>query len=162
MLHPCSLSKLTVCITVDKYLPQGTTIALPILAIGHSPHSFEEPFEFRPERFEATERTQANAFDNVPFSAGPRNCIGTYQLYDLLNIYFFIILLTGQKFALLELKVTLSKLLRRFRILPAPLAKQTIAQVFNANYKPGPQELNLHMPITLKSLTGVPVRLQRR
>ncbi|XP_030572760.1 probable cytochrome P450 4e1 [Drosophila novamexicana] len=130
-------------VILDKYLPQGTTIALPILAIGHSPHSFEEPFEFRPERFEATERTQANAFDNVPFSAGPRNCI-------------------GQKFALLELKVTLSKLLRRFRILPAPLAKQTIAQVFNANYKPGPQELNLHMPITLKSLTGVPVRLQRR
>ncbi|XP_023166365.2 probable cytochrome P450 4e1 [Drosophila hydei] len=130
-------------VIVDKYMPKGTTLVLPILAIGHSPHSFEAPYEFRPERFEAAERTRANAFDNVPFSAGPRNCI-------------------GQKFALLELKVTLSKLLRRFRILPAPLAKQSIAQVFDHKYKPGPQELKLHLPITLKSLSGVPVRLQRR
>ncbi|EDW10129.2 cytochrome P450 4e3 [Drosophila mojavensis] len=128
---------------LDKHLPKDTTIGLPILAIGHCPHSFEAPYEFRPERFEAAERTKANAFDNVPFSAGPRNCI-------------------GQKFALLELKVTLSKLLRRFHILPAPLAKQTIAQVFDHTYMPGPQELRLHLPITLKSLSGVPVRLQRR
>ncbi|KAL7738167.1 hypothetical protein ACLKA6_006507 [Drosophila palustris] len=128
---------------LDKFLPQGTTIALPIIAIGHSPHSFEEPFEFRPERFEADKRVEANAFDSVPFSAGPRNCI-------------------GQKFALLELKVTLSKLLRKFQIHPAPLAKQTIAQVFQHQYRPGPQELKLHMPITLKSMNGVSVQLQIR
>ncbi|XP_017837164.1 cytochrome P450 4e3-like [Drosophila busckii] len=132
-------------VIVDKYIPQGTTMALAIVAIGHSHHSFDEPFEFRPERFEPAERTrtQANAFDNVPFSAGPRNCI-------------------GQKFALLELKVTLSKLLRRFRILPAPLSTQSIAQVFEAKYRPGPQELKLFLPLTLKSLSGVHVRLLKR
>lgn len=61
---------------MDKFLPKGTTIVLPILAIGHSPHNFEDPLEFRPERFEADERVQSNAFNFVPFSAGPRNCIG--------------------------------------------------------------------------------------
>ncbi|KAH8410920.1 hypothetical protein KR222_008907, partial [Zaprionus bogoriensis] len=130
-------------VVLDKFLPQGVNIMVPIMGIGHNPHSFKEPYEFRPERFEAAERLHANAFDNVPFSAGPRNCI-------------------GQKFAVMELKVTLSKLIRKFNILPAPLAKQTIAQVFNPKHKPGPQELKLHVPITLKSLTGVPVRLQKR
>ncbi|KAH8300254.1 hypothetical protein KR044_012209, partial [Drosophila immigrans] len=130
-------------VVLDKYLPKNTTIGLPILAIGHSPHSFEAPFEFRPERFETDKRSKANAFDYVPFSAGPRNCI-------------------GQKFALLELKVTLSKLLRKFKVLPALLAKQTIAQVFSPQYRPGPQELRLQVAVTLKSMTGVPVRLQKR
>lgn len=62
----------------------------------------------------------------------------------------------------MELKVTLSKIIRKFHMLPAPLAKQTIAQVFDYKYKQGPQELKLHVPITLKSLTGVPLRLQKR
>lgn len=61
---------------MDKYLPKGVNLVVPILAIGHNRYNFEKPFEFRPERFEAAERTEANAFDNVPFSAGPRNCIG--------------------------------------------------------------------------------------
>ncbi|XP_068145393.1 probable cytochrome P450 4e1 [Drosophila tropicalis] len=130
-------------VIVDKFVPKGTTIVLPLVATGHSPHCFKNPHEFQPERFEMTDRNQASAFDHVPFSAGPRNCI-------------------GQKFALMELKVTLSKLLRRFRILPAPLAKQTIADVFHPKYKPGEQELKLYLPITLKSLSGVPVRLEER
>lgn len=75
-LKPLSTQCSAIYSTVDKHLPKDTTIGLPILAIGHCPHSFETPYEFRPERFEAAERTKANAFDNVPFSAGPRNCIG--------------------------------------------------------------------------------------
>ncbi|KAH8355353.1 hypothetical protein KR093_011539, partial [Drosophila rubida] len=152
-------------VVLDKYLPKGTTIAVPILPIGHSPHSFEAPYEFRPERFEADNRSKASAFDNVPFSAGPRNCIGMLKRHQAdIDTYShtFDLLCLGQKFALLELKVTLSKLLRKFQILPAPLARQTIAQVFNHQYRPGPQELKLQMPITLKSMTGVPVRLLKR
>lgn len=67
---------------MDKYLPKGVNLVVPILAIGHNRYNFEKPFEFRPERFEAAERTEANAFDNVPFSAGPRNCIGNVASND--------------------------------------------------------------------------------
>lgn len=70
--------------------------------------------------------------------------------------------LLGQKFALLELKVILSKVLRRFQLLPAPLAKQNIADILNPDYKPGKQEVKMYVSITLKSLTGVPVRLVER
>lgn len=84
-LKAVAIQLLTICSAVDKYMPKGTTLVLPILAIGHSPHSFEAPYEFRPERFEAAERTRANAFDNVPFSAGPRNCIGLLHSYEIFN-----------------------------------------------------------------------------
>ncbi|KAH8277810.1 hypothetical protein KR018_007649, partial [Drosophila ironensis] len=128
---------------LDKFIPGGTSLVIPIYGIGHNYRNFEEPFEFRPERFSASNKTQGTIFDSVPFSAGPRNCI-------------------GQKFAVLELKVVLSKILRRFQLLPAPLSKQNISQVVNPEYKVKEQELKMAIAITLKSLTGVPVRLVER
>lgn len=71
---------------MEKFLPKGVNIVLPILAIGHNRHNFKEPYQFRPERFEAAERTEANAFDNVPFSAGPRNCIGSVIILVIFDI----------------------------------------------------------------------------
>ena len=66
------------------------------------PDYFTNPNEFDPERFNA-ENTKNSAkvdpFAFVPFSAGPRNCI-------------------GQKFAMLEMKSTISKMLRHFELLP--------------------------------------------
>lgn len=61
-----------------------------------NPDVFEDPNTFRPERFEATTTNETqNPFSYIPFSAGPRNCI-------------------GQKFAVLEIKSILSKLLRNY------------------------------------------------
>jgi cytochrome P450 len=37
--------------------------------------NFKNPLEFLPERFDE-DRNTTNHFDYVPFSAGPRNCIG--------------------------------------------------------------------------------------
>lgn len=52
---------------------------------------------FNPERFEVD---KPGPFEYLPFSAGPRNCI-------------------GQKFALLEIKTVVSKIVRTFEVLPA-------------------------------------------
>ena len=64
--------------------------------MGRDPKLFDDPDDFKPERF-LIEATAQNAFTYVPFSAGPRNCI-------------------GQKFAMLELKSVISKVLRHFEL----------------------------------------------
>ncbi|ELT98568.1 hypothetical protein CAPTEDRAFT_130691 [Capitella teleta] len=81
---------------VDGFLiPKHTSISLPLYTILHHPDVWKKPMEFIPERFssENTDKMGSHAF--VPFSAGPRNCI-------------------GQNFAMHEMKVILARVIRRF------------------------------------------------
>lgn len=55
-------------------------------------------------------------------------------------------LISGMKFAMLEMKAVLSAILRRYQILPAS----------------PPHKLDLTVVLVLKSLTGVVLRLQPR
>lgn len=57
---------------------------------------FADPQEFRPERFLSTDYS-GDGFAYIPFSAGPRNCI-------------------GQRFALLEMKIVIARLLTSFNL----------------------------------------------
>lgn len=85
------------------YFPDGTTypvgcdILIPFYFMGHNSSIFEAPEEFRPERFDVCRSEKFHTFAYVPFSAGPRNCI-------------------GQKFAMLEIKSIVSRILRQYRI----------------------------------------------
>ncbi|KAH8287211.1 hypothetical protein KR054_004323 [Drosophila jambulina] len=81
-----------------KRIPAGTNFTLGLYVLLRDPEYFESPNEFRPERFEG-DMPQTHPYAYIPFSAGPRNCI-------------------GQKFALLEMKSTVSKLLRYYELLP--------------------------------------------
>ncbi|XP_065091255.1 cytochrome P450 4d1-like [Ochlerotatus camptorhynchus] len=83
-----------------KVIPAGTNLILMPMFMGRDPEYFDDPLEFRPERFEAeTSSEKVNPYRYIPFSAGPRNCI-------------------GQKFAMAELKSVASKVLRHFELLP--------------------------------------------
>ncbi|XP_071488190.1 cytochrome P450 4V2-like [Diadema antillarum] len=78
-----------------KLVPKETNIVLGIYALHRDPGQFPDPDQFDPDRFLADHTLKRHPYAYVPFSAGPRNCI-------------------GQRFAMMEIKVTLANLLRRF------------------------------------------------
>eukprot|EP01017_Pseudomicrothorax_dubius_P026026 TRINITY_DN2870_c0_g1_i2.p1 TRINITY_DN2870_c0_g1~~TRINITY_DN2870_c0_g1_i2.p1 ORF type:complete len:279 (+),score=74.17 TRINITY_DN2870_c0_g1_i2:61-837(+) len=64
----------------DLTILKGTDVHVPMNAIGFNELYFDQPFEFRPERFlqEKEDKWSKLPFAYIPFSAGPRHCIGKY------------------------------------------------------------------------------------
>ncbi|KAJ3656159.1 hypothetical protein Zmor_015256 [Zophobas morio] len=78
--------------------PRGVTLLIFAYGIHRNSKYFKNPEMFNPDRFADIDGKLPYAY--IPFSAGPRNCI-------------------GQKFAMLEMKCTISKILRKFKLKPA-------------------------------------------
>jgi Cytochrome P450 len=57
-------------------VPKGIDIGVQIFAIHRNPEVFPEPERFIPERFTENFELRKNPYEYIPFSAGPRNCIG--------------------------------------------------------------------------------------
>uniref|UniRef100_A0A0K8VSA3 Putative cytochrome P450 309a1 n=1 Tax=Bactrocera latifrons TaxID=174628 RepID=A0A0K8VSA3_BACLA len=60
-------------------IKKGQVVTIPVFSYLHDAEYFEEPFEFRPERFEnvdISELTKRGIF--LPFSDGPRMCLGRH------------------------------------------------------------------------------------
>jgi len=94
---PTIIRELDEDITIDNYvICKGTNIFLHPRVIHRQPDIWENPNEFNPERFYSPTK-EHGPFDFIPFSAGPRNCI-------------------GEKFALMEEKMTVAVLVRHFRM----------------------------------------------
>ncbi|XP_039314247.1 cytochrome P450 4C1-like [Solenopsis invicta] len=85
-------------VKLDKnILPKNHTVVLPTLLIHRNPEVWPDPLKFDPDRFLPENSKHRNPYAYVPFSAGPRNCV-------------------GQKFALLEEKTVLTAILRKWRV----------------------------------------------
>ncbi|KAI8034278.1 probable cytochrome P450 4d14 isoform X1 [Drosophila gunungcola] len=82
-----------------KLIPANSDVIILIYHAQRDPDYFPEPEKFQPERFSMERKGEVNPFAYTPFSAGPRNCI-------------------GQKFAMLEMKSSISKMVRHFELLP--------------------------------------------
>ncbi|XP_073846354.1 cytochrome P450 4e2-like [Musca autumnalis] len=136
-----------------KFIPKDTTLMLFLMSLGYNEQNYPDPYHFNPERFSSSNERgdNYNPFESVPFSAGPRNCV-------------------GQKYAILEFKTVLSKIIRNFEILPAldELASEDgyVPTYFGPYRKNQPQPHKydpvLSTVLTLKSANGIFIRLKER
>lgn len=82
----------------NKYLiPKGATCMIFTQLLHNNPKYYPKPEVFDPDRFLPENVASRHPFAYIPFSAGPRNCI-------------------GQKFAMMEVKVILAKVIRNYYI----------------------------------------------
>lgn len=62
----------------EYFVPAGTEIYLPPYFIQRHPNLWEEPERFNPDRFRPESARHRHRLATMPFSAGPRNCIGEH------------------------------------------------------------------------------------
>ncbi len=60
----------------EYFVPAGTEIYVPLYFIQRHPDLWEEPDRFDPDRFRPENSGRRPRLATMPFSAGPRNCIG--------------------------------------------------------------------------------------
>ncbi|GLH16869.1 Cytochrome P450 6B3, partial [Gryllus bimaculatus] len=99
----------------------GTTIAFLPYFMHRHPDYFPEPEKFDPDRFSPDRAQGRSPYAYIPFSAGPRNCI-------------------GQRFAKMEMRSLVSKVLGNYKLLP------------------GTTELLLCSELVLRSVTGINIK----
>ncbi|XP_057620691.1 cytochrome P450 3A11-like [Chionomys nivalis] len=81
------------------FFPKGSVVIIPVFALHYDPKYWPEPAEFRPERFSKENKGRINPYVHLPFGYGPRNCI-------------------GMRFALMNMKLALTKVLQNFSFQP--------------------------------------------
>lgn len=106
----------TLKISNDIELHPGTNIAVPVWTIHRAPENFPNPEKFDPERFIPENAKLRHPFSFIPFSSGPRNCI-------------------GYKLALMEIKVIMAWILRHFEIYSNDKLRD-VKLLFDATLKP--------------------------
>ena len=129
-------------ITDGCLIPKHTNIILSIYGLHRDPDYFPEPEKFKPERFENFGGSLPYAY--IPFSAGSRNCIGAYNTLWMFSK--FMLMIVGQRFAMLEMKSLVSKIVRHFEIKPTSPR----------------HEVKLSVEAVLKSVNGIKVSLVKR
>lgn len=82
----------------------------------YNPKYFKDPEEFRPERWE-NECDNIHPYAFLGFSAGPRSCI-------------------GKQLALLQSKITIVKMIKRYAEIESP--KDPLTFTFRLIYEPDP------------------------
>ena len=108
------------------HIPAGTEIVIPIYALHHDADAWEDSEKFDPERFRGPAKDTRHAFQFLPFGAGPRNCI-------------------GMRFALMEIKITLARILMKYKFVQSPETQVPLVT---------------HLGLTLSARDGVSVRVE--
>ena len=92
---------------VDDYdfkgirIPAGFEVTVPVYSLHRDPDAWPDPERFDPERFLSPAKDNRHPYQFMPFGTGPRSCI-------------------GMRFALMEIKITLVKLLLKYKVVRSP------------------------------------------
>jgi len=81
----------------DNIIPAGCTVVVATVKLHRQPEIYPNPTVFNPDNFLPEKSASRHYYAYVPFSAGPRSCV-------------------GRKYAMLKLKILLSTILRNYRI----------------------------------------------
>eukprot|EP00095_Tigriopus_kingsejongensis_P009608 snap_masked-scaffold832_size90819-processed-gene-0.9 protein:Tk09608 transcript:snap_masked-scaffold832_size90819-processed-gene-0.9-mRNA-1 annotation:"cytochrome P450 " len=82
---------------VNFTIPAGMLVEIPSPNIMKDPKYFPNPHEFNPENFSPEAKAQRTPYAYLAFGQGPRNCV-------------------GMRFALLQLKLSLVRLLSHYKV----------------------------------------------
>ena len=125
---PFFARKLNQDVEIGGYsVPSGVTIMFVPYLVHRNKDVFPKPELFIPERFEPDAPIHKMPYAYIPFSAGPRNCI-------------------GQKFAMLEMKIILASVLRKYNV-------QAVTKR---------DEVDVNFALILKSDTPVNISFEKR
>lgn len=86
-------------VSQDITVPSNCTVLVGTFKLHRSEEIYENPNKFNPDNFLPEKSANRHYYSFIPFSAGPRSCV-------------------GRKYAMLKLKVLLSTILRNYKIKP--------------------------------------------
>ncbi|XP_010213750.1 PREDICTED: thromboxane-A synthase-like, partial [Tinamus guttatus] len=89
------------CVVLGQRIPARAVIEVAVGHLHYNPDFWPEPEKFIPERFTEEAKKERHPFAYLPFGAGPRGCI-------------------GMRMGLLETKMTLLRILQKFRFKTCP------------------------------------------
>ncbi|XP_050434178.1 cytochrome P450 4g15-like [Adelges cooleyi] len=117
--------------TIGKYqIPADTIIAIPIQCLHLNAKYYKDPEQFNPDNFLPEVCRSRHPFAYIPFSGGSRNCV-------------------GMKYAMLQMKITVSTLVRSYRFSPSAKC-------------PTQKDLKLSCNIIFKFADGCHVKIESR
>ena len=116
----------------------------------HNPQLYPSFFEYRPERFSTENCSKRHPFAFIPFSGGPRSCLGKIirvEIYINADAFNDSALFTGHKYSMAEMKTTLAKISRHFTVKTAD---------------PAWEDLDVVLEIVTRPINGIRVQFKPR
>ncbi|KAK9874350.1 hypothetical protein WA026_002700 [Henosepilachna vigintioctopunctata] len=98
-------------------IPAGCSLVLGLIRVHRDPRIWKDPLKFNPDRFLPEEVAKRHPYSYLPFSGGPRNCI-------------------GYKYAMMSMKTTLAMTLRKFVVMTEYKTIEEIRLRINIVLKP--------------------------